>query len=128
MKTLGQLLHDAQLEAGSDSVAHKGNEWCTTMEANNPNDPNSPFWLQLHAGIMNFRFLHLSDPIGALGRSGITIPTGAGEPFYEPNTFCTINVEQVADPEIEAFVAKVFYSYFGVPDSQELNSSLEQLT
>ena len=127
MDNLSTLLENARQEANSDSIAHTGNSWCTTIEGQDASEPDRPIWIQLHDGLINFSYYDSSEPVGALRAKGIELPEKAGEPDFESQLYCTFEIAALPDPEITDLVATILTKYHGLAADSELSASLEDM-
>lgn len=113
---------------GSTSIAHNKNGWCTLIEASEPGDSQPPFWIQLHAGMLNFQYLDEEDPESVLTEEGVHIASGSTLAGWESNLFCTFDVSEAAEQEIEHMVRTVLEGYYGLGENCKIQISTSELT
>lgn len=112
---------------GSTSIAHKGNGWCTLIEASEPGDSQPPFWIQLHAGQINFQYLDEEDPMKVLPEEGVHIARGSDLDGWVAKLFCTFDVSEVEDQEIEHMVRTILEGYYGLAKTCKTQISTSNL-
>lgn len=111
----------------STSIAHKGNGWCTLLEAWEVGDPLAPFWIQLHAGQLNLQYLDEEDPLEVLPRDEVLLPEGSKLIAWEPKLYCTFDVEAVEDRDIEKMVQAILQKYYGLELDCEIKVTTQKL-
>ncbi|MCB1279870.1 hypothetical protein [Prosthecobacter sp.] len=112
---------------GSTSIAHKGNGWCTLIEASEIGDSKPPFWIQLHAGMFNFQYLDEKEPLTVLPDDGVRLPDGCKLTAWEPKVYCTFDVESVNEDDIEQMVRAALESYYGLAPNCKIKVTTEKL-
>ncbi len=127
MNHIGTELRNAMESVGSASIAHKGNGWCTLIEASDVGDSQPPFWIQLHAGQINFQYLDEEDPVKVLSEEGVHIASGSKMDGWEAKVFCTFDVSEVEDQEIEQMVRTILESYYGLETNCKTQISTTKL-
>lgn len=127
MNTLYEQLKVAASAVGSDSIAHKGNMWCTDIQAKDPGDAAAPFWIQLHAGMLNMQYLDAEDPTAVLANEVPAFPSDLALVSWEAETFCTFDVNSLPDEEICRLAGAVLVSYYGLGPNSEFSISTENL-
>lgn len=125
---LGEELRTAMESASSTSIAHKGNGWCTLIEASEPGDAQPPFWIQLHAGMINFQYLDEEAPEKVLPEEGVHAAIGSSLAGWEANLFCTFDVSEAGEQEIEHMVRTILEGYYGLGADCKIQISTSNLT
>jgi len=113
---------------GSTSIAHQGNGWCTLIEASEFGDSQPPFWIQLHAGQINFQYLDEEDPEKILPQGRVHIASGSSLTGWEAKLFCTFDVSEAGDQETEHMIRTILESYYGLETNCKTQISTSNLT
>ncbi len=112
---------------GGESIALKGSKWCISLELSVAGDTGAPFWIQLHAGQINFRYLDAEEPGVILPEDGVEVPSGAKLVGWEKDLFCTYDLQEVSSLEAEGLVDSIIQNYFGLGGDFEFDVKLEAL-
>lgn len=82
---------------------------CTTIEGHGKE--REPFWIQLHAGLINFQ--HLEAPEKQPVLDGILADTGGPEEIdVEPFSYVTFDVSRLRDPVVDRLLVNLLKNYY----------------
>ena len=112
---------------GSTSISHKGNGWCTLLEAWEAGDTLPPFWIQLHAGKINLQYLDEENPMKVFPGEDVFLANGSRLIAWEPKLYCTFDVEAVEDQDIEEMVRSILEKHYGLEPNCETKVTIQKL-
>jgi len=96
---------------------------CTTIEGE-PDADGESFWIQLHAGQINFR--HLDDPVKEEILGSILVEADAIADI-EPGTYATFDLVSLSPGQVDSLILRLLVEYFDASDSSDPSISTEEL-
>lgn len=118
-------LRSALPAGASDPARDTSSSLCTTVRGPSPSGGDS-FWLQVHAGLINFQHLDAPEKDEVLGRI-LDAPGIPEEIELEAGVFVTFAVHPLSDSDLESLLAALIGDYFEVADPASLEISTEEL-
>jgi hypothetical protein len=98
---------------------------CTTIEGMQAK-ATEPFWIQLHAGLINFQ--HLDAPEKQAVLDGILAETGGpAEVDVETASYVTFDVSRLQDPVVDRLLIGLLRNYYEADESHGYQFHTEEL-
>jgi len=98
---------------------------CTTIEGMQGKQ-REPFWIQLHAGLINFQ--HLDGPEKQAVLDGILAETGGPEEIdVEHASYVTFDVSRLQDPVVDRLLVDLMKNYYEVDETHGYQFHTEEL-
>lgn len=97
---------------------------CTTIEGQGKE--HEPFWIQLHAGLINFQ--HLEAPEKQAVLDGILAETGGPEEIdVEHASYVTFDVSRLQEPVVDRLLFDLMKNYYEVDEAHGYQFHTEEL-
>ena len=98
---------------------------CTTIEGLQAKQ-REPFWIQLHAGLINFQHLEAPEKQTVLDR--ILADTGGPEEIdVEPFSYVTFDVSRLQDPVVDRLLMDLLRNYYEADAAHGFQFHTEEL-
>ena len=123
--TITKAIWDEIDSLHADPTSDESSRHCVTIEGTSSELWES-FWIQLHAGQINFRHLDDAQRDEVLGMILDPIDT-PDDMQLEPGSFVTFDVTAMGRPVVDGLLVRLINEYFQISGSSAINVSTEEL-